>query len=188
MIQPTPMSSSTDLPIPTDNTEIPRELPSLSPPPPPAPPNTSSTTAPEPAAAGTTDPQGTTKLSKSARKRQLKAKRWEETREAWKAAKREKKKARKAAERAKAKAATEAAREAEEESGKQGDGANGSGNKNNGSTNRRRPVLEPITLILDCGFDDLMSDKVFIPFCFYFTPTHRWCKGIASWQWRVELD
>lgn len=101
----------------------------------------------------------------------MKAKRWEETREAWKAAKREKKKVRKAAERAKAKAvaeaaAAEAAREAGGgESGKQGD----NGNKNNGSMNRRRPVLEPITFIMDCGFDDLMSDKVFylfIPFCF----------------------
>ena len=172
-VQPAPMSSSINPPIPTDGSEISRAPPSQPPSPPrPDPSNTSNTTAPEQAAATTTDPQGTTKLSKNARKRQLKAKRWEETREAWKAAKREKKKVRKAAERVKAKAAAEAAREATGESEKQEDGADGSGNKNNGSMNRRRPVLEPITLIMDCGFDDLMSDKVFIPFYFYFTLTH----------------
>ncbi|PUU74912.1 guanine-1-methyltransferase-domain-containing protein [Tuber borchii] len=162
-LQPIPMSFSADLPIPTDNTEIPRESPPL-PPPPSDSPSAPSTTAPEPTTTTTTtttpDPQSTTtKLSKNARKRQLKAKHWAETREAWKAAKREKKKVRKAAERAKAKAAAEAAAEAAREtgggSGKQGD----NGNKNNGSMNRRRPVLEPITFIMDCGFDDLMADK-----------------------------
>ncbi|CUS10409.1 unnamed protein product, partial [Tuber aestivum] len=146
------MSSSTDLPIPTDNAEISAE--------PPPPSDSPDTTAPESAtAAAATDPQGATKLSKNARKRQLKAKRWEETREAWKAAKREKKKARKAAERAKARAAAEKVREDGKELGKQGDSVSSDGNKNNCSMNRRRPVLEPITLIMDCGFDELMSDK-----------------------------
>lgn len=110
-----PMSSSTDPLIPTDNTEISAE------PSPPPPSDSPDTTGPESATAvAATDTQGTTKLSKNARKRQLKAKRWEETREAWKTAKREKKKARKAAERAKAKAVAEKAREGEGNWGRRG--------------------------------------------------------------------
>jgi tRNA (guanine9-N1)-methyltransferase len=87
-------------------------------------------------------------LSKSARKRLLKAQRWQETRDAWKASKRDKKKARKAALR-------------EVKASQKRPASPSNANKEEVTPKRtKRPVLEPITLIMDCSFDKLMTDKV----------------------------
>jgi hypothetical protein len=107
------------------------------------------------------------RLSKRARKRLEKQKRFEETRDEWKAKKKVKEKARKVRKR------EERLKAEQEEVGGGGlkrkriDGeeveGGGKGIKTETTTmvgRPARPVIEDITVLLDCAFDDLMTEKV----------------------------
>ncbi|KAL7276279.1 tRNA (guanine(9)-N(1))-methyltransferase [Rhizina undulata] len=121
-------------------------------------------------------------LSKSALKKIMRREKFVKTRAEWKAAQKAKDKERKlrkreenraAAQEAKKKLATGETgtkRKSDDEEGGGNDGGEVGGEKENGSTGEKRPtkrqkvtkpkkVLEPMTFILDCGFDELMTDK-----------------------------
>ena len=145
----------------------------------------SSTTEPAPLAAAdthtattaTTTPADTTTpaaeggpavppLSKNKLKKLARQKRFEETRAEWKAGKREKAKARKLRKREERDATAAAAALAGEK--RKSLGGDGGGAEDIDGAKRRRTeaaqpvakVVEDIALIVDCGFDELMTDKV----------------------------
>jgi len=117
----------------------------------------------------------TSTLSKNQRKKLARQKRFEETRPAWKAAKKEKAKARRARRRQEKAVATvvvapidtttATASVGEKRKLPGDDDAEVEGVKRV-KTKGETPVVkvvEDITLIMDCGFDDLMTEKVQIP-------------------------
>lgn len=91
-------------------------------------------------------------LSKNQQKKLAKAKRFEETRSAWKAARKEKEKARKARKREE----NALKRKAEDEVAAAEEGVEVT--KRVKVANHR--VVEDITLLIDCGFDELMTERV----------------------------
>jgi hypothetical protein len=93
------------------------------------------------------------KLSKNQQKKLLRKQKFEASREAWKAAKKEKEKARKQRKR-EAAAAENALKRKLSEDGEEVD------SQAEVKRVKTQPIVENITLLMDCGFDDLMNDKV----------------------------
>ncbi|KAA8900732.1 tRNA m(1)G methyltransferase domain-containing protein [Sphaerosporella brunnea] len=92
-------------------------------------------------------------LSKNQQKKLRRKQQFEATREAWKAAKKEKEKARKQRKREAAAAENALKRKMSSEDGQEVD------SQSEAKRVKTRPVVEDITLLIDCGFDDLMTDK-----------------------------
>ena len=98
-------------------------------------------------------------LSKNARKKLLKTQLLQATHESWKAHKREKRKARKAA--LKERKISEAMQKKRPASPDEGErGGESSSAVVAPPAKKEKRTLEPITIILDCAFDDLMAEKV----------------------------